>query len=114
MTDHHRKSQIKEIRNAIDVWASHSGLSKSPEHEQLASFIVDRCHDILKQKITKEVCLLADYDGKGGYKNGRIVEWTGPAEEMLYPIDPKTDEPVEESIADAMLTLVHPEALPEI
>ena len=112
--EEHKASHVKRLRHSIDEWAHAQGLSKSPEHEALAQHIVKREWDMFKVPASTTTCLLADYDGKGGYKNGRLVEWTGSAEEMIYPENRVTLEPVEEAVADVMLTLPHPDFIPEI
>jgi hypothetical protein len=59
--------------------------------------------------VLRGICLIADGDGKGGYVNPRIVEWTGCAEAVIYPEDQATGE----RIADYMIPLPDPQFLPE-
>ena len=109
----HKLSKIieKEIRAFARVKGQNP---ESPEYEELAKRLAERLAPDIQQPVLSHICLVADDDGKGGYKNPKIVEWTGSQEEVLYPEDPVTGEPVEERIADYMLPLPDPEFLPEI
>jgi hypothetical protein len=109
----HKLSKI--IEKEIRAFARVKGLNpESGEYEELAQRLADRLAPDIAKPCLLDICLVADDDGEGGYKNPRIVERTGSAEEVLYPESPITGEPVDERIADYMLPLPDPQFLPEI
>jgi len=105
--------RVMEIKRAIDAWATAEGHHvRHDDHERLASAIYKAIEYRYPKPIARKGILLDVAEG-GDYCNPRIVNWEG-ADETLYPIDPATDEPVEEAVAHYALPLPRPDAIPEI
>jgi hypothetical protein len=105
----------RTLRRGIKAFSRIKDLNPdSPENDELVDYLVGELFHLVRPPVLREICLVVDDDGKGGYVNPRIVEWTGSAEEVLYPEDPETGEPVDERIADYMIPLPDPQFLPEV
>jgi len=110
-----RHKLARVIEKEIKAFARTKGQNPdTPEYQELAERLADRLSPDLRRPFLRDICLVADDDGQGGYKNPRIVDYTGSAEEVLFPEDPKTGDPVENRIADYMLPLVDPCCLEEL
>lgn len=110
-----RHKLTRMIEAEIQAYAKTKGLNPdTPEYGEMAERIATRLEGDIKLPRLRGQCLVADDDKKGGYTNPRIVEWAGSAEEVLYPEDPRTGEPVDDRIADYMLPLPDPQFLSEI
>lgn len=104
----------RDVRSVLNDWSREKlGSGPRPEHEEIARRIVDRLAPSLSRPIGHQGILLEVDEETGLYKSVRLAEWEGP-EETLYPIDPETDEPVPEAVADIALPLVDPFCVPEI
>lgn len=106
-------NRVNEIKQAIDRWAKDNGHNIIDQaHRELAEAVYDAVKHRYRPPASSKGLLL-DVDEAGDYCNARLVEWEG-AEEALYPIDPETDEPVEEAVAHYAVPLPHPDSIPEI
>jgi len=104
---------VQDIERAIDQWVLAQGAEiKRQDHTSLAKAIREALEGRLRGRAAKKA-LLVDIDADGDYCNPRLADFDG-AEETMYPIDPETGEPVEEPVAHYVLTLPHPDDVPEI
>lgn len=110
--NHVSKNHVRDVRRAIDAWAVAQGLPSSPEHQGLAESICEAIGHRFRPPVARKGLLL-DVDGDGDYCNARVVDWDG-AEETLYPVDPETEEPVEEAVAHYAMPLPVPESFPDL
>lgn len=107
------RQRIQEIKQAVDRWAEANGHHVVDQaHREIATAIYGAIEHRYSGPVARKG-LLVDVDQHGDYCNARIVDWDG-AEETLYPVDPVTDEPVEEAVAHYALPLPRPEDVPEI
>lgn len=98
----------KEIKHSIDKYMMRENQRVMHKPNQmLAELIFQRIEKHLAKPIYGGQVLLADYDEKeDGYKNPRIVNGLfNDAHEALFPLDPETDEPVEDGVADVAIFL---------
>jgi hypothetical protein len=103
------------LETEIKAFARVKGMNpETEEYRELAERLAAKIEPSVKLPRLKGQCLVADDDWNGGYTNPRIVEWAGSQEEVLYPEDPETGEPVDDRIADYVLPLPDPDFIPEI
>lgn len=102
----------RRAKRAIEAFARTKGLNVPDEAQEIADWIVKDIDMYLKIPLSKQG-LLADVDADGNYVSVRLVPADG-VEEMLYPIDSDTDEPVDEAVADYAIILPDPACFPEM
>ena len=111
------KNFAERVKRAIDRWVKSKDLQvKDKDHQELAEFITSAVSSCLQIPCSSSQSLLLDWDLEtDGFKNPRITDnyWSSP-EEALYPLDPETDEPVEEAVAHFVWPLPDIECIPEI
>jgi hypothetical protein len=110
-----RNAQVKkDVKRALASWATKNGHApNAPEHDEIADEVLRHIEGYLKVPASRTQSLRL-WAQEGEYSRVEVVNETGSPEELLYPLDPETDEPVDQAVCDVVWSLPDLDHIPDI